>query len=66
MGKYEQLRNEILNNDNISQDLKDKMNGLKIEFEKKWAEEDKWISDNIKKGKKIISYDNETFLPIFG
>ena len=41
------------------------MNGLKIEFEKKWSEKDKWINDNIKEGKKIIGYDNETFLPIF-
>ena len=65
MEKHEQLRNEILNNDNIPQDLKDKLNDLKIIFEEKWSEEDKWINDNIKEGKKIIGYDSETFLPIF-
>jgi hypothetical protein len=63
--KHEQLRNEILNNDNIPQDLKDQLNNLKTEFEKKWLEEDKMINDNIKNGKKIIGYDKETFLPIF-
>jgi sortase (surface protein transpeptidase) len=65
MEKHEQLRNEILNNDNIPQDLKDRMNNLKTEFETKWSEEDKWINDNIKEGRKVIGYDNETFLPIF-
>jgi hypothetical protein len=63
--KHEQLRNEIINNDNIPQDLKDRMNNLKTEFETKWSEEDKWINDNLKNGKNIIGYDNETFLPIF-
>ena len=65
MEKHEQLRNEILNNSNIPQDLKDRMNNLKTEFETKWSEEDKWINYNIKNGEKIIGYDNETFLPIF-
>jgi hypothetical protein len=65
MEKHEQLRNEILNNSNIPQDLKDRMNNLKTEFETKWSAEDKWINDNLKNGKKIIGYDNETFLPIF-
>jgi hypothetical protein len=65
MEKYEQIRNEILNNSNIPQDLKDRMNNLKTEFEAKWSEEDKLINDNLKNGKKIIDYDNETFLPIF-
>jgi hypothetical protein len=41
------------------------MNNLKTEFETKWSEEDKLINDNLKNGKKIIDYDNETFLPIF-
>ena len=31
--KHEELRNEILNNDSIPQELKDKMNNLKTEFE---------------------------------
>ena len=65
MEKYEQIRNEILNNSNIPQDLKDRMNNLKTEFETKWSEEDKLINDNLKNGKKIIDYDNETFLPIY-
>jgi hypothetical protein len=65
MEKHEQLRNEILNNSNITQDLKDRMNNLKTEFETKWSEEDKWINDNLKNCKNIIGYDNETFLPIF-
>ena len=65
MEKHEQLRNEILNNSNIPQDLKDRMNNLKTEFETKWFEEDKWINDNLKNDKKIIGYDNKTFLPIF-
>lgn len=30
--KHEELRNEILNNDSIPQELKDKMNNLKTEF----------------------------------
>lgn len=63
--KHEDLRNEILNDDNIPQDLKDKLNNLKTEFEIKWSEEDKLITNNIKNGKKIIGYDKETFLPIF-
>ena len=63
--KHEELRNEILNNDSIPQELKDKMNNLKTEFEMNWSEEDKLISDNIKNGKKIVGYDKETFLPIF-
>lgn len=63
--KHEDLRNEILNNDNIPQDLKDKMNELKTEFETKWHQEDKWINNNIKDGKRVIGYDKETFLPIF-
>ena len=61
----EELRNEILNNDSIPQELKDKMNNLKTEFEMNWSEEDKLISDNIKNGKKIVGYDKETFLQIF-
>ena len=61
----EELINEILNNDSIPQELKDKMNNLKTEFEMNWSEEDKLISDNIKNGKKIVGYDKETFLPIF-
>jgi hypothetical protein len=63
--KHEDLRNEILNDGNIPQDLKDKLNNLKTEFETKWSEEDKVINNNIKNGKKIIGYDEETFLPIF-
>ena len=63
--KHEDLSNEILNDGNIPQDLKDQLNNLKTEFEKKWLEEDKMINDNIKNGKKIIGYDKETFLPIF-
>jgi hypothetical protein len=54
MEKHEQLRNEILNNSNIPQDLKDRMNNLKTEFETKWSEEDKWINDNLKNDKKIM------------
>jgi hypothetical protein len=63
--KHEDLRNEILNDGNIPQDLKDKLNNLKTEFETKWSEEDKLINNNIKNGKKIVDYDEETFLPIF-
>ena len=63
--KHEDLRNEILNNNNIPQDLKDQLNKLKTELETKWSEEDNWINDNIKNGKKIIGYNKETFLPIF-
>ena len=63
--KHEDLRNEILNNSNIPQDLKDQLNKLKTELETKWSEEDNWINDNIKNGKKIIGYNKETFLPIF-
>ena len=63
--KHEDLSNEILNDGSIPQDLKDKLNNLKTEFEIKWSEEDKLINDNIKNGKKIIGYDEETFLPIF-
>ena len=63
--KHEDLSNEILNDDNIPQDLKDKLNNLKTEFETKWSEEDKLINNNIKNGKKIVGYDEETFLPIF-
>ena len=63
--KHEDLSNEILNDGNIPQDLKDKLNNLKTEFETKWSEEDKLINNNIKNGKKIVGYDEETFLPIF-
>ena len=63
--KHEDLSNEILNDGNIPQDLKDKLNNLKTEFEIKWSDEDKFINYNIKNGKKIIGYDEETFLPIF-
>ena len=63
--KHEDLRNEILNDGNIPQDLKDQLNNLKTEFENKWSGEDKLINDNIKNGKNIIGYDKETFLPIF-
>jgi hypothetical protein len=63
--KHEDLSNEILNDGNIPQDLKDKLNNLKTEFETKWSEEDKLINNNIKNGKKIVDYDEETFLPIF-
>ena len=63
--KHEDLSNEILYDGNIPQDLKDKLNNLKTEFEIKWSEEDKLINDNIKNGKKIIGYAEETFLPIF-
>ena len=35
--KHEDLRNEILNDGNIPQDLKDKLNNLKTEFEIKWS-----------------------------
>ena len=63
--KHEDLSNEILNDGNIPQDLKDKLNNLKTEFETKWSEEDKLINNNIKNGKKIDGYDEETFLPIF-
>jgi hypothetical protein len=63
--KHEDLRNEILNDGNIPQDLKDKLNNLKTEFKTNWSEKDKLINNNIKNGKKIIDYDEETFLPIF-
>ena len=63
--KHEDLSTEILNDGNIPQDLKDKLNNLKTEFETKWSEEDKLINNNIKNGKKIVGYDEETFLPIF-
>ena len=63
--KHEDLKNEILNDGNIPQDLKDKLNNLKTEFETKWSEEDKLINNNIKNGKNIVGYDEETFLPIF-
>lgn len=63
--KHEDLSVEILNDANIPQDLKDKLNNLKTEFETKWSEEDKLINNNIKNGKKIVGYDEETFLPIF-
>jgi len=63
---HENLRNEILNNPNISQELKDNMNNLKNEFEDKWAKEDDFIRENINAGKKVIGYDLKTYLPIFG
>lgn len=63
--KYEGVRNEILYNESIPQELKDKMASLNTELEMKWSEEDKIISDNIKNGKKLVGYDKETFLPIF-
>jgi hypothetical protein len=63
--KHEKLRNEILNNENISEEVKSKINELKKKFEEKWLLEDKQIEENLKNGKKIIGYDLETFLPIF-
>jgi hypothetical protein len=63
--KHEEIRSGILNDPELPQEFKDKMNDLKTEFEMKWSEEDKSISDNIKIGKKIVGYDKETFLPIF-
>jgi hypothetical protein len=60
--KHENLRNEIINNENAPKELKDELIKLKEEFEQQKITDDKYIEDN--KHRKTVGY-SENFIPIY-
>ena len=59
----ENLEKEILNNPNITDKMREEYLRIKEEHEIKRIEDEKYLEEN--KHKKIISYDPNTFLPIY-
>ena len=62
--KQEEIRfDEMLKDENFPQDLKDDVIRLREEIKKQHIKDNEYIEAN--KGKKILRYDLDTFLPIF-
>jgi hypothetical protein len=62
--KQDEIRiEETLNDENIPQDLKDSINKIREKIEKQRIKDNEYIEAN--KGKKILRYNLDTFLPIF-
>jgi hypothetical protein len=60
--KHENLRNEIINNENTPKELKDELIKVKEEFDQQKIADDKYIEEN--KHRKIVGY-SENFMPIY-
>ena len=60
--KHENLRNEIINDENTPKELKNELIKLKEEFEQQKITDDKYIEEN--KHVKIVGY-SENFMPIY-
>jgi uncharacterized protein (UPF0147 family) len=60
--KHENLRNEIINDENVPKELRDELMKLKDEFEQQKNADDKYIKEN--KHRKIVGY-SENFMPIY-
>jgi hypothetical protein len=58
--QYEEEINELLNDENFPQDLKGEIIKLRNDSDK---EHERFMEAN--KGKKIVGYNEETFMPIF-
>lgn len=65
--RHDQIANEILSDPDLPQTIKDDfiefLKKLYKKHEEQQKEYEKYIEQN--KGKKIVRYDSETFLPIF-
>lgn len=61
--KHEELRNEILNDPNVPQEIKDALIQAKKEFEEKEKEHKEYLEIN--KHRKIKGYHPDNFEPIY-
>ena len=62
--KQEEIRfDEMLKDENVPQERKDYIIRMREEIEKQRIKDNEYIEAN--KGKKILRYNTETFLPIF-
>lgn len=61
--KVEYFNNEIINNPDLPQEIKEALSKIRAHSKQKWEEYEKYLEEN--KHKKIIGYNPETFEPIF-
>lgn len=61
--KHEQIRQEMLDNDSLPQEMKEELLKLNQEFEEQPLKDEKYIEDN--KHRKIVGYNPENFIPIY-
>lgn len=61
--KHEQIREEMLNDSSLPQEIKEELIKLKQEFEEQRLKGEKYIEDN--KHRKIVGYNPENFTPIY-
>ena len=61
--KHEQIRQEMLDDDSLPQEMKEELVKLNQEFELQRLKDEKYIDDN--KHRKIVGYNSENFIPIY-
>ena len=61
--KHEQIREEMLDDGSLPQEMKEELVKLKQEFEEQRLKDEKYIEDN--KHRKIVGYNPENFMPIY-
>jgi hypothetical protein len=61
--KHEQIRQEMLNDVSLPQEMKEELVKLNQEFEEQRLKDEKYIEDN--KHRKILGYNPDTFMPIY-
>ena len=61
--KHEQIREEMLDDGSLPQEMKEELVKLKQEFEEQHLKDEKYIEDN--KHRKIVGYNPENFMPIY-
>jgi hypothetical protein len=61
--KHDQLRQELLNNPTLPQEMLEVLKELEGEIQEQGLRDEEYIEKN--KHRKIIGYDSETFMPIY-
>ena len=61
--KHEQIREEMLDDGSLPQEMKEELVKLKQEFEEQHLKDEKYIEDN--KHRKIVGYNPENLMPIY-
>lgn len=61
--RTEQLRQEMLNNNSLPQEMKDELIKMDEEFQQQRLKEEKYLQDN--KHRKIVAYNPDNFMPIY-
>lgn len=61
--KHEQIREEMLDDGSLPQEMKEELVKLKQKFEEQRSKDEKYMEDN--KHIKIVGYNPENFMPIY-